>query len=79
MENEKIRQIIEKKEIESKLEHLVINHIEMYEKRKMPCTEPQYIRNENKIIELANGYIKQYNECPKINLYELSFYLRGKR
>jgi len=57
-----------KKEILSKLEEMILDHIRMYPSRHLPCTESCYILNEQSIIKLGDSYRELFNENPVIQI-----------
>jgi len=66
-------------EMLSKLEEMINKHIKMYPDRHLPCTESHYVLNQNCIIKLATRYEEMFNENPTIRIYEMDFYLKGKK
>jgi len=65
-----------KLEFKLKLEEMITEHIKHYPKRHLPTEEAKFVRNINGIYNLVSEYEKMFNENPRIQIYELDFYLR---
>ena len=68
-----------KKEFEKSLEKMITKHIELHTQRNLPTVKPVYDHNMDEIYKLATEYGKLFNKSPRVEIYELSFYLKGKK